>query len=291
MMTIGLGAPAEPEPAPGPASPAVAEPDPVPDPDPTAEPAAGPAPPAPRPPGPPPPPGPAPTDPRARGTWGEGGGRPLSPPRRNPGPGQDRQAPRSPSLIPCPIRIPPPSPRQDRHCQPPSPRPHCPQSPQSPRHSPPPADPPAAADRSLAARAPSIQSSSQRRAQWLGRASSVPHALGTRAEERDQRVDVRLIRLDRDDVEVHAPEQLIATVTGLACSTSEVRARPAAGVDLDGIAYCLHPRPAVALVAGDRVRRVGGGAMRFWPFETRNEREAGVRYVAQAWWRLRGSRR
>lgn len=31
-----------------------------------------------------------------------------------------------------------------------------------------------------------------------------------------------------------------------------------AGVDLDAIAYCLHPRPAVALVAGDRVRRVGG---------------------------------
>ncbi|WP_165807018.1 hypothetical protein [Nocardioides currus] len=31
-----------------------------------------------------------------------------------------------------------------------------------------------------------------------------------------------------------------------------------AGVDLDTIAYCLHPRPAVALVAGDRVRRVGG---------------------------------
>lgn len=31
-----------------------------------------------------------------------------------------------------------------------------------------------------------------------------------------------------------------------------------AGVDLDAIAYALHPRPAVTLVAGDRVRRVGG---------------------------------
>lgn len=31
-----------------------------------------------------------------------------------------------------------------------------------------------------------------------------------------------------------------------------------AGVDLDAIAYTLHPRPAVALVAGDQVRRVGG---------------------------------
>ena len=31
-----------------------------------------------------------------------------------------------------------------------------------------------------------------------------------------------------------------------------------AGVDLDAFAYCLHPRPSIALLNSDRVRRVGG---------------------------------